>query len=164
MNDVSTWIPDFSAMAQTAIALATVVLSLVLWRNSKRHARAEYNRTIQESWNQLNALVLENPKLSPIADSLFGVAADDASEEARLKRYLAFFALNILQATFLGHQAGLVEQSYHLEGTFHVLNPMLRDPEIVELLKFGGYHPAFVAFCEKRRSDLAASGATGSKV
>jgi hypothetical protein len=163
MADTPTWIQAFTAIAQSAIALAAFVLSWVLWHNSRRHARADYNRTIQESWNQLDSLVLQNPKLPSIADDLFGVTGI-ASDEARLKRYLAFFALNILQATFLGQQVGLVEDAYHLEGALHVLDPMLRDPEITDLIKFGGYHPDFVAFCDERRGKLPSFGISGTRL
>lgn len=158
MNDAPTWIQAISAIAQSLIALATLLLSWVLWRSSRSHARIEYARTVQESWNQLNSLFLTNPKIAAIADGVFGLPPP-ASDEARMKRYLAFFSLNILDATHLGQRAGLVDDAYHLEHMSDFLDSLLRDPEAIRLFPVGGFHSDFVAFCERRIAEMGAASA-----
>ena len=149
MND-PTWIQAVSAIAQSVIALATLLLSLVLWGSSKRHARADYMRTLEESWNQLNATILANPKLLTIADSVFGISIDGVPED-RARRYFAFFALNILEASYLGQTHGLVENAYHMND---ILDRLLSDPEIAKLLYVWRYQKSFVEHCEQRIKDL----------
>lgn len=155
MNDAPIWIQAISAVAQSVIALATLLLSWVLWRSSKRHARLDYTRTIQESWNQLNLAILANPKLAAVADTVFGTPPEEMSEEAGLKRYMAFFTLNVLEACYLGHQSGLASEAYGSKGICEVLDPLLRDPENAKLVTFGGYDADFVAFCRDRMSSLS---------
>jgi hypothetical protein len=155
VNVAPTWIQAISAVAQSLIALATLLLSWVLWRGSKRHARVDYTRTIEDSWNQLNAAILVNPKLAKIADKVFGMPPEEDSDEAGLKRYLAFFSLNVVEACYLGQRNGLVGEAYNFKAICDILDPMLRDPDIAKLLDFGGYHSDFVGFCHKRVSELA---------
>ena len=150
------WIQTVSVVAQSCIAIAAFLLSLVLWIITRRQARVEYTRSIQESWNALNLSILSNPKLAPIADSLFQFPTGPSTEEAHLKRYLGFLCLNVLEAAYIGHNAGLVERSYHFESIAHILTPLLSDPEIAKLVQVGGYHSEFVKFCEnRRRANLA---------
>lgn len=160
MSDTPTWIQAVSAIAQSVIALATLLLSWVLWRGSQHHARIDYTRTLQESWNQLNSTILCNPKLAVIADNVLGFPADGVTEDDRSRRYFAFFALNVLEASYLGQRAGLVDDSYHTEAVTDILDPILRDPGIAQLLQVGGYNTAFVTFCQQRISALPSMTAT----
>jgi hypothetical protein len=165
MNDSVSCIQALTAIAQLGIAGATFVLSIVLLVSRRRDARVNYTRMIEESWNQLNALVLANGKLAPLANSVFGVKGDGGVvDDPKLKRYFVFLTLNILQATYLGRKVGLVDEAYQVEGTAHVLDQILRDDEIVDLLHHSGYHPDFVGFCDGRRAGLEASGEAGTKV
>lgn len=162
MNESATCIQAITAIAQLGIAGATLGLSLVLWRNNKRDARVNYTRMIHESWNQLNALVLANPGLVPIANRVFGIkdGDDGASVDPHLKRHFALLTLNILEVTYLGRGVGLVDHAYHEGGTSCVLNPILRDPDVVDALHHSGYHSGFVEFCDRCLEELNAPGAT----
>ena len=164
MNDSTSCIQALSALAQASIALATLILSVVLWFNARRDAQVNYTRMIHESWNQLNALVLANPALVPIANRVFGIEDEDdgASVPPHLKRYFALLTLNILEVTYLGRGVGLVDHAYHEEGTSCVLKPILRDPDILDALHKSGYHTGFVAYCD-RIANTRASGSTKGK-
>ena len=154
-SDTPVWIQTVSAVAQSIIAAATLLLSYVIWVVTKRQAQAEYTRAVQDSWNTLNLAILSSPDLAPMADVLFGFPPLQHAGGKAQKRYLGFLCLNVLEEAYFGHSAGLVEKSYHLESIAHILDPLLRDPDIAALVKVGGYHSAFVRFCEERLKTLS---------
>ena len=144
------WASVICAIAQGLTAVAGFVLSWVVWKGGSRLARIEYMRSIQDLWSTSNIALLGNPEIARLSDKLFGVKRVDKDDEFYQKRYLAFLYLNIIEASFLGHSCNLVEKSYHEEMTLDILDPMLRDEDVVDQIRNGGFSANFVSYCETR--------------
>jgi len=121
----------------------------VLWKGAKKKAQVEYMRGIQDGWNNLNALVLSNPELAKISDSvLFGSELDEEDIESRLQRYMQYKILNIIESEFMGKSAGLVSDDYHNAVSDDILASMLQSKRLREIIKSSGFHKEFVGHCD----------------
>ena len=146
----SDWISAISAFGQVLIGVGTFVLSYVLWKGSERKAKTEYMRSIQEGWNGLNALILSNPELAVISDEvLFAGQSIKQENKERLKRYMQYKILNILESEYLGRNAGLISDNYHHAISKDIMEIMLKDDDLLSIIKRSGFHAEFVSYCDE---------------
>lgn len=146
----SEWISAISAFAQVFIGIGTFVLSYVLWKSAEQKSKLDYMRGIQQDWIGLNALVLSNPELAEISDSVFfGDKLLSQNKDERLKRYMQYKILNIIESEYMGRCAGLVSDDYHNAVSNVILQSMLNDKELLKIIKTSGFHEDFVAHCEQ---------------
>lgn len=138
-----------SAAAQAMTAVAGFVLSWAVWRGSKKLAKTEYMISVQESWVNANISILENPEIARASDVVLGIGRGEKDDEFYRNRYLSFLYLNIIEASFLGSRAGLVNSGYHDEIAKDLLVNMLRNYEVVDQLERGGSSVDFVKYCKR---------------
>lgn len=144
------WVSAIGAVAQGLTAIAGFVLSWVIWKGTSRLARVEYMRSIQGLWSAANTALLENPSIARLSDKLFGIERNNRDSEYYQKRDLAFLYLNIIEASFLGYSCNVVAKPYHEEMANDILDPMLRDEDVLDQIRNGGFSSDFVAYCEGR--------------
>lgn len=146
-----------SAFAQAMIGTGAFVLSYVLWKGGKRKSQLEYVKSIQDGWNSVNNLILSNPELAVIADEVL-IPANTGQDEQRdrLKRYMQFKILNILEMEYMGQKAGLVVDGYHQALEDRILKRILMDTSMINLLDAYGYHSEFVDYCRNILMDNSA--------
>ena len=148
-------IDTISAYAQVLIGVGTLTLSYVLWKSGEKRARVEYMKSLQDGWNNLNALVLSNPELAKILDSvLSGSELDEEDMESRLQRYMQYKVLNIIEAEFIGKRSGLVSDDYHDAVSDDILAIMLKNKRFREIVKKSGFHKEFVDHCDAITSEI----------
>ncbi len=146
----SDWISAISAFAQVLIGIGTFVLSYVLWKSADQRSKLDYMRGIQQDWIGLNSLILSNPELAEISDSVFfGNKLPTQNKDERLKRYMQYKILNIIESEYMGRCAGLVSDDYHNAISNVILQSMLTDKDLIEIIKTSGFHNEFIAHCEQ---------------
>jgi hypothetical protein len=140
-------------IANLLVGLATFILSLVVWKSSQRQARSEYTRSLQDAWNAFNTTVLATEENIQAADSLHKSDSTPSGMDRR-QLWLSFVLLNALQASYLGMQERLVDESYARRTLSQLLDPLLLDNSFYMLTQERGYHPDFSKYCENRRKAL----------
>lgn len=136
-------------LANLLVALSAFVLSVVVWKSSRRLAQAEYTRSLQDAWNTFNTTALASTENLRAAETLLG--ADSPVPKDGRKLWMTFVLLNALQATFLGWRSGLVDESYAEKTLVDVLKPLLSDDSFFALIEERGYHPEFSKYCRTLR-------------
>ena len=138
---------------QLLMAGVGLILSYVVWTSSKRIARAQYQQTMQETWNEYNLAVLDKEENLRIAK--WFLSSWDSSRPADLDpervKYLAFIALNAIQSAFLGKREGLMDSSYADSNIEQLLSRLVFKEEIFQLTQLSGYHPEFMSKCAALR-------------
>lgn len=150
MNELPTWLSAIGVFGQAAMAVATMVLSYVVWRSAIKISRAEYTRSLQDSWIAANVAILQNQCLPRIADEVLGHPFKDSDDNYHTKRYVRFMLLNILEAEHLGSKSGLIDPTYHRQSLKEILDPIIKDSDAMDQLRKGGYETSFVKVCEER--------------
>jgi len=149
------WISAISAIAQVFIGIGTFVLSYVLYISANRKAKIDYIQLIQNDWNELNTLLLSFPELAKMSDEILAneelINQDD---NERLKRYLKYKILNILESVFVAKRAGLIYDDYHRAINDNILTSILKNDELIDLVKKSGYNSKFVNYCEDIHKSL----------
>lgn len=133
---------------ELVIAGVGVILSYVVWKSSTRIARAQYQQTMQETWNDFNSEVLdkeENLRIAEWFSSWDGVRPVNADPQR--VTFLAFSALNAIHSAFLGKREGLMDSRYADQNIEQLLPPMVLKDEIFQLTQLRGYHPEFSSRC-----------------
>jgi hypothetical protein len=149
MSNLTDLLAAMSGIAQTLLAVATLVLSWVVWKSAGRLARAQYILSLQQSWMTFNSTILQRPELVKATDEILGIPPTDAASMNR--RYVSLMMLNVLEAEFVGERAGLSDHGYHHEAIVDILDPMLKNnPELISHIRNYGFHSDFVALCEER--------------
>ena len=144
-------ISAIAAVAQAVLALAALIgsiaISVFVYSGSKRIARMEYERSVREAWNNLDAVALSSDEMLKIADQMMDPLSAARSLEERRRRWFAYLVLNALASSYVGAQQGLTKSP---KGTLdiceHHLNRLLLDKDIFELTQ-QGYEGEFMALC-----------------
>ncbi len=140
----------FSVFAQVFIGIAILYSGRVI-------ARAQYTRSMQDAWNDFNKFALSDKDNIEVARILFGPAMAESSADNVRKVYMAFFVLNILQASYTGMKHGLMDKEYTAENFDKILKPLLSDEDIYALTQERGYHPEFKNLCKNFKDSLSST-------
>jgi len=142
-------ISAISAIAQVFIGIGTFVLSYVIWRSTDRKAKLDFLQLIQNDCNEYNTLILSFPNLAKISDEILANEEYIVQEDKeRLKRYLQYKMLNILESEYYGQQEGLIYDEYHSSIHENILSSILKNGEMIKIIKTSGYNEKFVDYCE----------------
>src|SRR5713226_8063843 len=91
--------------------LATVLVAIILHRQSEKFKRIELQTHAINAYNVLNSAALSSSENLHAFDTLGRADAND-TDESRRRRWCAFMWLEALQMTFLAMQHGLIEEAY----------------------------------------------------
>lgn len=127
-----------------------LIVALSIVYSGRLIARAQYMRTMQDAWNDLNKTALSDEENLRILSRMIDASYSSKSVAAR-KRHLSFMALNILQASVIGKSLALMDRSYTRENTHEILARLVKDDTIFELSQSRGYHPKFKRLCKRLR-------------
>ena len=142
-----------STIANFLVALATLLLSVYVLKSSRRQARSEYTRSLQDAWNTFNTAVLASEANIQAAGRLHKSDSTPSDMDGH-QIWLSFVLLNALQSTFLGKEEKLVDQEYAEKTLTQILDPLLLDDSFFILTQKRGYHPKFVEECQARLKAL----------
>ena len=141
-----------SSFMQGLIAFATILLSVVIWRSSSKVARAEYTRSIQDSWINSNITVLQSERLCRIAFETINPNLkpdkDALDDDFYTKRYMRFMYLNIIETVFIGREHNLISNDFSEEIGEDLLKNLLRNPATFKQVENGGFSSSFVKHCK----------------
>lgn len=135
---------------------ATLVLAYVVWKSSQRIARAQYQQTMQGTWNQFNLAAIDCEENIRAVRWLWSTDERERPPDVSKERtmYLAFLALNALTSAQLGKKAGVMDASYADKNEADLLPRLVVKDEIFYLTQHCGYHPEFEAACARLRGKL----------
>jgi hypothetical protein len=124
-----------------------IFIGLAVIRSGRIIAKAQYMRSLQDSWTDYNKLVINDEKNLNSLKEMVG------SELSQLNRehYVSLVLLNVLHSAFLGTQLGFMEKKYLQENVTEILAPALEREEFYKLSQSRGYHPKFKKLCQKLR-------------
>jgi hypothetical protein len=157
----------YSAVAQTAIAFVTLVvtaaLTYLVYRGAKVIAAIEYGRSLRDAWMTFDAAALADDHVLEAADVLMGPGTQGDSMPTRRKRWLALMVMNILGSTFEGQREHFLKDEDAFAAFDMLLLPLVSDDEVFHLIETRGYGPSFRDHCRALRSKkpraAAAAGA-----
>ena len=115
--------------------------------------------------NSSNQMILSEERILRAADELFLHDGIEKSDDARLKRWLAFVMLNQWELFFLLHEKGHLGElssGFWEANAEQVIDRILANDFVMELLESRGYHPDFVEFCRARRQRQATQAAAAA--
>lgn len=136
-------------MSETIISVSNIFsqlfIGIAVLYSGHRIAKAQYTKSIQDSWSDWNKIALEDEEVRSISLEMLGRQGNGSKEDKRL--YAIFSLLNILQASYIGSLNGLLSKSYYAETIKDILKPLMADHKISELVQARGYHPKFKKLC-----------------
>ena len=134
-----------SFFAQVGIGIATLALSIVIFRANRQRNRLETMRSVQQSWSRLNEALLLDQESLTIAQNLF--SKEDLSDENTKKKFILHNIFNIVETSYLGCKYGFTDESYFTQFVDSVLIPVCtNNPEAIDIIQNHGYHPEFVNY------------------
>ncbi len=138
--------------------LAQIAIPFAIFYAGRFIARAQYTKSMQDAWNELNKLAIANNDNLRVVRKFLGFAWAERSDDDIRKAYLAFVALNTFQGAYFGAKHGLLDKEYQLETFDDLLKPLLADDDISALSE-RGYHPEFKRICREIKESLPRSDA-----
>lgn len=152
-------IQALAAIAQTVLALATfvvtVMLSLFAYFGTKQIAKIEYGRAIRDAWLTIDTTALSNDEMLKVADLLVDPNSTNDTVEVRRKKWFAYLLLNPLLSGFEGNRKGFLEDKYVRNSLEQTLKPLMADDDIFSLTQGRGYPQDFARYCRKLRNEHA---------
>ena len=138
--------------------MAQIFIGIAILYSGRVIARAQYTRSMQDAWNDFSKFVLSDKDNIEVARKLFGPDMAESSVDNIRKVYMAFFVLNILQASYTGMKHQLMDKKYSNENFDEILKPLLLDDDIYKLTQDRGYHPEFKRLCSDIKKSLEDTG------
>jgi len=129
-----------------------IVIAVLVLLDRRAARRAETFRVTKELINRDNALFLNNPSLLKIVDSLIDPLYESQNESAREKRWVIFVMLNQIEVQFRYLRENRINNKYGNKVMSDLLIPLVKNEDVLRLLKTRGYDPEFVEYCESLSS------------
>lgn len=83
----------------------TVLITLILHRNSQRHLRLDILRSIDSQWQDLNKLIVSNPQIrSAVRDETL----PDTSDNQIIRVNIVYYTLNTFQQIVRAREQGFI--------------------------------------------------------
>jgi hypothetical protein len=157
-STVETALKNAVDVATILTLLATVAIAVIVYRAADRAYKAQAFGSLMSMINDFNALALTNDKCLEVFHRLAMHEEHVSLDEAR-DTWATFSLLNNRQ---LHYKLAALRHSSKglLESDATIVANMLQNPRTEQLLRSGGYDPAFVAYCLKSKESGRASGPT----
>ena len=128
--------------------LTAIVIAVLVFLDRRAARRAETFRVTKELINRDNALFLNNPSLLEIVDNLIDPSYEEQKESARKRRWVIFVMLNQMEIHFRYLKENRIHDKYANKVLIDLLGSLLKNEEVLKLVKSRGYDPEFVEYCE----------------
>ena len=132
--------------------IAQIAMPVAIFLGGRYIARAQYMRSVQDSWNEFNKVAIANPDNLQEVKKLMPFSNAGLSNEDVRRHYLMFIELNAFQAMYLGAKHGLLDKHYQMTCFQDLLIPQIADDEFYGLSQNRGYHPDFKRVCRELRA------------
>ena len=142
------WIDIFGSLAQVALAIAAFILAVFIYRLTKKIESTNLANSAIGSVNLVNQMALSSEENLAAIDSLYNDGRD-SSPEARRKRWAAFLTLQSHQQLFLSRNTGIMNSDISEKLEHQVLELLLRDNEVLSLVRQRGFDSDFVNYCNE---------------
>ncbi|HEX8818095.1 MAG TPA: hypothetical protein VF753_21580 [Terriglobales bacterium] len=146
-----------TAFATVLLVIATALLARATNRLnhiSEELKSTQHNAALTQALNVVNFTILSRDENLATADALIGPAAANPSIEKSRERWISFLLLNVESLIFATREQ---DESFRRiwEATQHgVLDYLLKNDNVMEVLRTRGYTREFIEYCEARRREL----------
>lgn len=147
------WVNVVVSMLNVAV---TFYVAFAVQRAGRHVVRMEQDRAIKDAWVQVDQVALADPRNLQALDAMFHPDRAHEDEDAKRRRWLAYMALNPLEAAWTSARrqhmyAGAISSSEHS------MRALVRDRLVYELIGQVVYSEEFKARCRIFREEWLAS-------
>lgn len=133
--------------------LAQIFIGVSVIFSGRQIARAQFTKSVQDSWNEYNKLVLSSEENMEIDKKYIGADLVGLEADKWRKSYLGFMLLNIHESIYIGRRHRLLQKEFNDDVTNDLLRPLLDDEHFYKLSQSRGYSAGFKALCKGLRQE-----------
>jgi hypothetical protein len=127
-------------------ALATVLISVVLYRQAQSLKRVEIHNQAIQAYNLLNSVAVSSPEVLAAFDTLGRPDSPD-DDSTRRRRWCAFIWLEALQVAYTALKSRMIDERYAEQALRQQLEVILKDDLVYWLVLHRGFDPRFAEYC-----------------